>query len=250
MIKPAVANGTQCVWFYTKIVSDCRQRQKEWMFLYKRKKGLEVCLLLITPSKNISPTQDKLNNVNTETKTDGFLVVIFSQNSVVYKKRVFLFVLHINCFVLVWIATKRGVLTLWLKTIGVWNVSYYDILSIQIWELFLNDTFEFKLQESDVSSRPPLKTAKLKSLWMFWSSKLFDFEHTLLLLWSAQIVSGQLCYLYHSTLPHISILVIVRVQKSYFRFAHECNLSFWKTFRPQHKKCTFIWKCIYIELIR
>ena len=63
------------------------------MFLYKRKKGLEVCHLLITPSKNISPTQDKLNNVNTETKTDGFLVVIFSKNSVVYKKRVFLFVL-------------------------------------------------------------------------------------------------------------------------------------------------------------
>ena len=67
----------------------------------QEKKGLEVCLLLITPSKNISPTQDKLNNVNTETKTDGFLVVIFSKNSVVYKKRVFLFVLHINCFVLV-----------------------------------------------------------------------------------------------------------------------------------------------------
>ena len=98
MIKPAVANGTQCAWFYTKIVSDWRQRQKEWMFLYKRKKGLEVCLLLITPSKNISPTQDKLNNVNTETKTDGFLVVIFSKNSVVYKKGFFCLCYKLFCF--------------------------------------------------------------------------------------------------------------------------------------------------------
>ena len=97
MIKPAVANGTQCAWFYTKIVSDWRQRQKEWMFLCKRKRGLKCASLLITPSKNISPTQDKLNKVNTETKTDCFLVVIFSKNSVVYKKRVFLFVL-LFCF--------------------------------------------------------------------------------------------------------------------------------------------------------
>ena len=66
----------------------------------QEKKGLEVCLLLITPSKNISPTQDKLNKVNTETKTDCFLVVIFSKNSVVYKKKGFS-VCVINCFVLV-----------------------------------------------------------------------------------------------------------------------------------------------------
>ena len=138
MIKPAVANGTQCAWFYTKIVGDWRQRQKEWMFLYKRKKrAWSVSPIDHAIKKYISNSRQVLNNVNTETKTDGFLVVIFSKNSVVYKKRVFLFVLHINCFVLVWIATKRGVLTLWLKTIGVWNVSYYDILSIQIWELFL-----------------------------------------------------------------------------------------------------------------